>query len=66
MNGLDHETTTLLARKLERIFSGPEHGVCRMSDIDRLSAEVIRLLQERGYKCDDGYVIPQLLKENPQ
>lgn len=51
-----------LARKLTRIFVGPEHGVCRQSDIDRLTVEVVEMFEAKGIPLSDGYVIEHLRK----
>lgn len=63
MNGLTHQQTTELASRLHFIFSGPEQGVCRQSDIDRFVVESVELLESAGYKVSDGYVVERLRKE---
>jgi hypothetical protein len=62
MNGLSHEQTTELVSKLRWVFSGPEHGVCRQSDIDRAVVKSVELLEDAGYKISDGFVVEMLRK----
>jgi hypothetical protein len=63
MNGLTHQQTSELCFHLKWIFQGPEHGVCRQSDIERHIIRAVELLESAGYKTSDGYVVELLRKE---